>query len=86
MELRNRNPLLLVDLAVPRDIDPSVIGQSDVYLFNVDDLQAIADAHLRQRESEVARCEALIRQKAALLVDGTGRPASAVRGPLSAHA
>jgi glutamyl-tRNA reductase len=70
MQIRQRRPLLLIDLAVPRDIDPAVIKVSDVYLFNVDDLQAIAEAHRRQRESEVARCEELIRGKAAALLVG----------------
>ncbi|MBL9136637.1 MAG: glutamyl-tRNA reductase [Verrucomicrobiales bacterium] len=70
MHARQRRPLLLIDLAVPRDIDPTVIQLSDVYLFNVDDLQAIAEAHRRQRESEVARCEEMIRSKAAALLVG----------------
>ena len=35
--------LLLIDIAVPRDIDPAVNLLNDVYLYNVDDLQAIAN-------------------------------------------
>lgn len=85
MHARHRRPLLLIDLAVPRDIDPAIVDLSDVYLFNVDDLQAIAEAHRRQRESEVARCEELIRSKAAALLVGPpgsrGDVGSAVSAP-----
>ncbi|MBX3747427.1 MAG: glutamyl-tRNA reductase [Verrucomicrobiae bacterium] len=87
MVARGRRPLLLVDLAVPRDIDPGVIGISDVYLFNVDDLEAIAKAHLRQREAEVARCEALIRERASgLLTAVVSARGAAASGAMSAPA
>lgn len=66
---RASKPLLLVDIAVPRDIDPEVNRVEDVYLYNVDDLQGIADDSLRQRKEEVARCEAIIREKAKGLLD-----------------
>jgi glutamyl-tRNA reductase len=48
----------------------------NVYLYNIDDLQAIADSYLRQRQEEVARCEAIIREKAAALLAGTPHSAS----------
>jgi glutamyl-tRNA reductase len=73
MKLRRNRPLLLIDIAVPRDIDPAVNFLENVYLYNIDDLQAIADDYLRQRKEEVARCAAIIRQKARLLL--TGAPA-----------
>jgi glutamyl-tRNA reductase len=74
MTLRERRPLLLIDLAVPRDIDPAANTLPGVYLFNVDDLQAIAEAHLRRRQAEVDRCEGLIRQKVGLLLSSGSRP------------
>jgi glutamyl-tRNA reductase len=49
---------------VPRDIDPSVELLENVYLYNIDDLQAIAGDYLRQRQEEIARCEAIIAEKA----------------------
>jgi glutamyl-tRNA reductase len=64
MKLRRNRPLLLIDIAVPRDIDPAVNFLENVYLYNIDDLQAIADDYLRQRKEEIARCAAIIRQKA----------------------
>ncbi len=75
MKLRKSRPLLLVDTAVPRDIDPAVNFLENVYLYNIDDLQAIAEDYLRQRRSELAQCEAIIRDRArALLTAGPPRP------------
>jgi glutamyl-tRNA reductase len=55
--------LLIVDIAVPRDIEPEVNFLEDVYLYNIDDLQAIAEDYLRLRQEEVAQCERIIRGK-----------------------
>lgn len=71
MKLRRNRPLLLIDIAVPRDIDPDVNFMENVYLYNIDDLQSIADDYLKQRKEEVARCEEIIREKAEGLL---GRP------------
>ncbi len=71
---RSSTPLLLVDIAVPRDIDPEVNRLENVYLYNVDDLQSIADDSLRQRKDEVARCEAIIRDKVKGLLDHVPPP------------
>src|SRR6266498_544293 len=64
MKLRKNRPLLLIDIAVPRDIEPEVNFLENVYLYNIDDLQAMADGCLKQRREEIARCEAIIREKA----------------------
>jgi glutamyl-tRNA reductase len=71
MRLRRNRPLLLIDIAVPRDIEPEVNFLEDVYLYNIDDLQAIADDYLKQRQEEVARCEQIIREKAQALLSHT---------------
>jgi glutamyl-tRNA reductase len=68
MKLRHHRPLLLIDIAVPRDIDPEVNFLENVYLYNIDDLQAIADGYLKQRKEEIARCEAIIAEKVAALL------------------
>jgi glutamyl-tRNA reductase len=68
MNLRRHRPLLLIDIAVPRNIEPEVNFLEDVYLYNIDDLQAIATDYLKQRQEEVARCEQIIREKAATLL------------------
>jgi glutamyl-tRNA reductase len=70
MKLRRNRPLLVIDIAVPRDVDPAVNFLENVFLYNIDDLQAIADGYLRQRKEEMARCTAIIREKAGSLFGG----------------
>jgi len=81
MKLRRNRPLLLIDIAVPRDIEPEVNFLADVYLYNMDDLQTIADDYLKQRKEEVARCEQIIREKAEPLLGHPDRrePGGGVR-------
>jgi glutamyl-tRNA reductase len=69
MKARQQRPLLLIDIAVPRDIDPAVNFLENVYLYNIDDLQAIADGYLKQRKDEIARCEQIIAEKVKPLLD-----------------
>ena len=76
---RKGRPLLLIDIAVPRDIEPEVNFLENVYLYNIDDLQAIANDYLRQRKEEMARCEAIIREKVRALPGGE-RPAGGLGG------
>ena len=73
MKLRRNRPLLLIDIAVPRDIEPEVNFLEGVYLYNIDDLQAIAADYLKQRQGEIARCEQIIREKAEALLGHPGR-------------
>src|SRR5207248_3203796 len=61
MKARRNRPLLLVDIAVPRDIEPEVNFLENVYLYNVDDLQTIADGYLQQRKEDISRCHEIIR-------------------------
>ncbi len=68
MKSRKGRPLLLIDIAVPRDIDPEVNFLENIYLYNIDDLQSIANDALRQRREEIARCESIIREKARAMV------------------
>lgn len=70
MSLRKNRPLLLIDIAVPRDIDPEVNMMDNVFLYNIDDLQAIADDYLKQRRQEIVRCEALIGERVQALIGG----------------
>src|SRR5205807_7963542 len=63
MKIRRNRPLLLIDIAVPRDIEPEINFLESVYLYNIDDLQAIAESYLQYRRDEIARCEAIIREK-----------------------
>lgn len=62
-------PLFLIDLAVPRDIDPAVADLPNVYLYNLDDLASIANENLHSREQEVKACITELERKAAFLLN-----------------
>ncbi len=64
LDKRGNRPLLLIDIAVPRDIEPDINYLADVYVYNVDDLQAIADEYLKMRKEEFAVCDRIIDEKA----------------------
>ncbi len=64
MKSRVDRPLFLIDLAVPRDVDPIVDRVEGVYLYDIDSLQGIAAETLALRASEVGACEAIIAPQA----------------------
>ena len=66
---RGHRPLLLVDIAVPRDIDPGCNQLENVYVYNIDDLQTIAGQYLEQRKAELELCQHLIDAKRNELLD-----------------
>ncbi len=82
MKLRKNRPLLLIDIAVPRDIEPEVNFLDNVYLYNIDDLQAIAGDYMKQRQEEIARCEQIIREKAKALLSAGPPPVGGVARPV----
>jgi glutamyl-tRNA reductase len=57
---RHYRPIFLIDIAVPRDIDPRVNDLDNVYLYDIDDLQAEVAANLSSREREAVRAEAIV--------------------------
>jgi glutamyl-tRNA reductase len=60
LKARRRRPMFMVDLAVPRDIEPEVAQLDDVYLYTVDDLSAIVQTAGEKRQAAVAQAEAII--------------------------
>jgi glutamyl-tRNA reductase len=60
LKLRKRRPIFMVDLAVPRDIEPEVSQLSDVYLYTVDDLSALVQSAGEKRQAAVQQAEAII--------------------------
>jgi glutamyl-tRNA reductase len=62
---RRRRPILMVDLAVPRDIDPRVADLEDIYLFSIDDLQQLIDENRQQREVAAGGARVLIVEEVA---------------------
>ena len=61
---RRETPITFLDVAVPRDVDPAVRELAGVFLFDIDDLQAVSKASLRRRE-EAAQEAGIITQTAA---------------------
>ncbi len=60
LKARRRRPMFMVDLAVPRDIEPEVGELDDVFLYTVDDLAGIVSANLDSRRAAVEQAEAII--------------------------
>jgi glutamyl-tRNA reductase len=58
---RRHRPLFIIDIAVPRDVDPRVSDMDNVFLYDVDDLQKVADEGLAQRRQEADAAEAIVR-------------------------
>jgi glutamyl-tRNA reductase len=60
--LRDRldRPLFIIDIAVPRDVDPGVNEMEGVYLYDIDSLQSVAEQSLAQRRQQIAAAEAII--------------------------
>jgi glutamyl-tRNA reductase len=62
---RRAEPLFIIDVAVPRDVDPAVSEIEQVFLYNVDDLQGIVQENLERRGAEIARAEAIVAEEVA---------------------
>lgn len=60
IRLRKHKPMLMIDLAVPRDIEPEVAQLEDVYLYNIDDLQEIIITNLKNRTLAATQAESLV--------------------------
>jgi glutamyl-tRNA reductase len=57
---RKNRPMFFIDIAVPRDIDPRVNDLNNVYLYDVDDLQGVVNANLKERHKEAEQAEQII--------------------------
>jgi glutamyl-tRNA reductase len=68
---RRHRPILMVDLAVPRDIDPAVANLGDVYLFSIDDLQQLIDENRQLRELAAGDARTLLDQEVARFLADT---------------
>ena len=60
---RRNRPMFLIDIAVPRNIDPAVNELDNVFLYDIDDLQEVVNANLRERRKEAERAEALVAEE-----------------------
>lgn len=63
MRPRRNRPLFIIDIAMPRDVEPSAGEIEQVFLYNIDDLQATVRENLARRASEVSRAEAIVSEE-----------------------
>ncbi|MBN1395639.1 MAG: glutamyl-tRNA reductase [Pirellulales bacterium] len=64
-KIETRRPLMILDLAVPRDFDPAVGRRADVYLYSIDDLQAVCEENRKRREKELPAARRIVEQETA---------------------
>jgi glutamyl-tRNA reductase len=65
LELRRNRPAFFIDISVPRNIDPAIGEIGNLFVFDVDDLEAVVASNLREREREAARAESIIEAEVA---------------------
>jgi glutamyl-tRNA reductase len=63
MKQRNNRPLFLIDIAVPRDLDPTIHELDNVYLYDIDDLEGIVESNLAERSREAERIVEMIEEE-----------------------
>ncbi|HUN86179.1 MAG TPA: glutamyl-tRNA reductase [Terracidiphilus sp.] len=60
MHRRRNRPMFFIDIAVPRDVDPAVNQLEGIFVYDIDDLQAVAASHMAERSREAGDAEALV--------------------------
>jgi glutamyl-tRNA reductase len=60
MQRRRNRPMFFIDIAVPRDVDPAMNKLEGIFVYDIDDLQAVAAAHMAERSREASDAETLI--------------------------
>lgn len=69
MARRNGRGIFIVDIAVPRDVDPAVGKIKGVTLYNIDDLEAVVESHVKERQEEAKHAKVIIDADVAAMVD-----------------
>jgi glutamyl-tRNA reductase len=60
---RRNKPAFLIDIAVPRNIDPAINDLANIFLYDIDDLQEVVNANLRERMKEADRAEEMVSEE-----------------------
>ncbi|MHB8421562.1 MAG: glutamyl-tRNA reductase [Leptospirales bacterium] len=60
---RGNKPLFLIDIAVPRNIDPAITRHSSIFLYNIDDLKSVVEANQQEREYEALQAREIVREE-----------------------
>ena len=63
IQLRKNRPVFIIDIAVPRDVDPELNRLDNIFLYDIDDLQHVVDANLKHRRKEAQFAEAIIKEE-----------------------
>jgi len=63
MQRRKSKPLFMIDIAVPRDLDPTIAAVENVFLYDIDDLEGIVQSNLEHRRQEAAKIEVMIEEE-----------------------
>jgi glutamyl-tRNA reductase len=69
MKDRKQKPIFFIDIADPRDIEPKVGDIENVYLYNIDDLQKVANENIKDREKEAQKAEAIVQEEVVKFVN-----------------
>jgi len=69
MQGREHRPLLLIDIAVPRDIDPQVKSLGNVFLYDIDDLEAVSAPDIGEKQKKLSKAAAIIDSEVAKLME-----------------
>src|SRR6185437_11983308 len=67
IETRKSQPMFLIDIAVPRNIDPAVNSLEHAFLYDIDDLQRLTDRNLRARQEVAQQAESIVNEEVARL-------------------
>jgi glutamyl-tRNA reductase len=67
IEARKNQPMFLIDIAVPRNIDPAVNSMEHAFLYDMDDLQRLADRNMRTRREVAEQAESIVAEEVARL-------------------
>jgi len=63
MRTRKHKPVFIIDIAVPRNIDPEINTIDNVYLYDIDDLQTVLQANMEERKKELKRAESIVQDE-----------------------
>jgi glutamyl-tRNA reductase len=63
MKARKQKPVFLIDISVPRNIDPAINDMDNVYLYNVDDLNDVVDTNKQERQKEAEKAEMIVEEE-----------------------
>ncbi|HVW22133.1 MAG TPA: glutamyl-tRNA reductase [Opitutaceae bacterium] len=83
LRVRPARPMLLVDLALPRDIEPAAAEIPNVFLYNLDDLARIAEDNRAARAAEIAKCQGLVAARADAIWRQAEAPSAGNRAALA---